>query len=195
MESNKNAPIWLFWVLLSALGGAITGWLEAGRFQFGATLILAGFIVGGLQWFVLRKRLAWAWLWPVVTGFGLILGHLAHIYLAVDSAWAMWLWRHVGLWEVFWLNLFMFAIAVTVMSCAQWILLRQYPGSWAWIPLGTLAGAALGATSATTCNLACDVIAVNLGGAFSGAMVTASGWAIYGVITGWLLSRFNFSER
>lgn len=191
-STPPTIAFWGWWVLASGLGGATVGWLEAWRFQFAATLLFAGFIVGLAQWLVLRRQLRWSWLWPLVTGFGLILGNLLSLFLPPSTILATWLWQQLGLWEVLWLNVVNSTIAMTVMGGVQLALLRRYPRSWRWVPISALAGLLMGATGASVCYVACDAIASAAGSPLSTAVTYGSGWVMQGIVTGWLLIQFLF---
>lgn len=104
MVNKRKLLLW--WVLANAVGGAIVGALEEGGFQFFATLVLTGPILGVAQWLVLRRYIRHTNWWVIASILGWYLGFpvtlvtreilnpiLLEMLLAVSKP-----------WEVFWLN-------------------------------------------------------------------------------------------
>lgn len=182
------AALWGLWIIASAVGGAVVGLLEA-RFQFLATLVLAGFVVGIAQWLVLRVYIARAWPWIIATGIGVVLGNLLRLNMSSDAQLVTFLWERLGLWEVFWLNVVNQPIVLGITSLLQWLILRRYRQSIWWIPISLVGGMLLGATSATFCYVGCDAVASSINAQVSTALTYASGWVAYGVVTGGLIAR------
>lgn len=185
--------LWGQWIIASTAGGAVVGLLEV-RFQFLATLVLAGFVVGAAQWLILRAYIAHAWLWIIASGVGVILGNLLQIEIRGSSQLTTWLSEHLGLWEVFWLNFVSQPIVLVIASLLQWLILRRYRQSLWWIPVSLVGGMLLGATSATFCSVGCDAVASSVNAQVSTALTYASGWAAYGMVTGGLIARLIRSK-
>ncbi|HHP7243537.1 MAG TPA: hypothetical protein ACFE0H_02495, partial [Elainellaceae cyanobacterium] len=157
-ETSLNRSRFLLrWVLVNLLGGFIVGFLEENGMQFAATLFWAGAIVGSLQWVVLRQviqRIQW---WPLTSTIGWIVGSLiltlsGSFYRPIVET----LWNHLGLWEVFWLNIVTGPIPTLGMAIAQGLVLSQHTrfSAWPisiWILASAIAGAVKGGTSAAFC--------------------------------------------
>ncbi|HEY9734953.1 MAG TPA: hypothetical protein V6D06_01680 [Trichocoleus sp.] len=174
----------LKWVLANTAGGFLIGLLENNGLQFTATLTLTGAILGSLQWSILSPSLRWRRWWPLASAMGWLVGSLiiASSYRLYGPL-AQTLWRQMGLWEVFWLNLLTGSIAGLLMAIAQgWILARQGRAVPLWWAAGLLGGAAQGGVSAALCAAACPVLPSLVVG-----VVNAGGWAIYGGLTGLVL--------
>lgn len=204
--------IQLLWIGASAAGGAIAGALEAGRFQFLATLVLMGFLVGIAQGLVLQHYLWGAWPptsvrrhgrtlgWIAATGIGMVLGNLGQISLQPIGKIATLLQQQIGLWEVFWLNSLIWPIVLFTTSLLQWLLLRfqqkRAAGVGWWIPLSIVGGLLYGAVGATFCNLSCDAMTRTWNPQISTALTYAVSWAAYAVGTGWFIARLvRHNER
>ncbi|MGJ3251001.1 MAG: hypothetical protein ACFE0J_07705 [Elainellaceae cyanobacterium] len=180
----------LRWVLATLLGGFIVGFLEENGMQFAATLFWAGAIVGSLQWVVLRQVMQRVQWWPLTSTIGWIAGSLiltlsGSFYRPIVET----LWNHLGLWEVFWLNIVTGPIPISGMAIAQGLVLRQHTQSPArtvglWIVASAIAGAVKGGTSAAVCAAICYSLPSILVG-----IVAGLGWAAYGVLTGLMLLR------
>lgn len=152
MVNKRKLLLW--WVLANAVGGAIVGALEEGGFQFFATLVLTGPILGVAQWLVLRRYIRHTNWWVIASIFGWYLGFpvtlvtreilnpiLLEMLLAVSK-----------LWEVFWLNTVNQLVTFTVLGVAQWLVLRQHlQQAWWWILASSVGGFVNGAVSAASC--------------------------------------------
>jgi hypothetical protein len=183
-----RVPFLLKWVLANFLAGTIAGFLEDHGFQFAATLIFAGAIAGTCQWVVLRQMLRPIRWWPLASALGWIGGSLIGV-----SSYGLYrpivdfLWTHLGLWEVFWLNIVTNPLPFAAMAIAQGLVLMQHrPFSTGtiglWVLVSAIAGAVYGGVSASLCLAFCDVLPKVLIG-----IVAGGGWAGYGIITGLML--------
>ncbi|MGJ3245738.1 MAG: hypothetical protein ACFE0I_06640 [Elainellaceae cyanobacterium] len=197
-ETSLNRSQFLLrWVFANLLAGFIVGFLEENGMQFAATLFWAGAIVGSLQWVVLRQVMQLVQWWPLVSTVGWIVGSLiatlsGSFYRPIVET----LWNHLGLWEVFWLNIITGPIPVLGMAIAQGLVLSQktrISGRFIslWILASAIAGAVKGGTSAAFCAALCYFLPSILVG-----IVAGLGWAAYGVLTGLVLLRlFNAGDR
>jgi hypothetical protein len=192
MVNKRKLLLW--WVLANAVGGAIVGALEEGEFQFFATLVLTGPILGVAQWLVLRRYIRHTNWWVIASILGWYLGFpvtlvtreilnpiLLEMLLAVSK-----------LWEVFWLNAVNQLVTFTVLGVAQWLVLRQHlQQAWWWILASSVGGFVNGAMSAAVCAAACQTIAMKVNAQMAGAIAHGSGWTGSGLVTGimlvWLL--------
>ncbi|MBF1989008.1 hypothetical protein [Fischerella thermalis] len=192
MVNKRKLLLW--WVLANAVGGAIVGALEEGGFQFFATLVLTGPILGVAQWLVLRHYIRHTNWWVIASILGWYLGFpvtlvtreilnpiLLEMLLAVSK-----------LWEVFWLNAVNQLVTFTVLGVAQWLVLRQHlQQAWWWILASSVGGFVNGAVSAAVCAAACQTIAMKVNAQMAGAIAYGSGWTGSGLVTGimlvWLL--------
>lgn len=192
MAPGRSLQFQLFWILASAAGGGVTGTLEAGRFQFLATLVLMGFLVGIAQWLVLQWYVHRAFWWFPATGIGMVLGNLAQISLQPIGQLATGLYQWIGLWEVFWLNGLIWPVVLLVTGLLQWVVLqvlfRPASGSGWWILVSIAGGLLYGIAGATFCYLACDGVAAVTNGQVSTALTYAVSWAAYAAGTGWFLA-------
>lgn len=181
---------WLLWAAASAIGGAITGYLESNGYEFAATLILQGFIVGAAHWLVLRTILPQAWRWLIATGVGVIIGFLISMTIPLLDSSATWLAVQTGMWEVFWLNALTMPIVILVMALAQVLLLRRVLDWRRWLSISLAAGIALGMGAAVAGWLTqADAPGwLNMWLVRSIAPMTV-GWTLYGLLTGWVLPR------
>ncbi|MBD2464856.1 hypothetical protein H6G89_28030 [Oscillatoria sp. FACHB-1407] len=191
LQSNNTATnshlIWQ-WTLATALAGAIVGALEAGGWQFFATLILSGVAVGIAQYFIVRRYVSKASWWVVASTFGWIGGVFLQTGLSGLVFPVVTALTRLGGWEVLWLNVLDQPITTLVLGLAQWFVLRRsLMHSQHWIWGSAIAGVFLGAVGATVCYVGCEPIANAAGGIVTGAIVNGSAWAIYGLVTGWLL--------
>lgn len=181
----------LAWIITSIAGGALAGYLENRGFQFSATLILQGFLVGSAQWPVLRwvmqPGLARAGWWILLTGGGMLAGWLLWIQRpAPVQAWPIWLHDHVGMWEVFWLNSLSLGFIMGLTSLVQWLWLRRQQRASLWIPLSILGGLGMGATSALVAYaITFSALQQLLHPTLHAAVNMGAGWGVYALITGW----------
>ncbi|MCB0064335.1 MAG: hypothetical protein KDE19_19560 [Caldilineaceae bacterium] len=190
---------WLLWILASAVGGAVTGFLEAGRFQFLATLVLMGFFAGFVQWLVLQPYVSRAFWWFPATGIGMVLGNILQILLRPVGQLATLLHQQIGLWEVFWLNGLLWPIVFAATGLLQWLVLRFVcrfsVGTGWWILLSIGAGVLYGTAGATFCYAGCDAISATLNAQVSTALTYAMSWAVYALGSGWFLARLIQRNR
>lgn len=171
----------LLWTVATALGGAVTGFLEGAGLQFFATLFLSGLLVGGAQALLIRRYTS-APLWVVVSSIGWLLGMQLAFILPTGEL-ATTLTAQLGLWETFWLSGLNTPLWLAPVLVGQAWLLRKHIAPVLWIGVGLLAAIAHGLVSATSCYVACDA----LGDPLATAVVYASGWAVTGLATGVLL--------
>ncbi len=191
MQTDRRFPHGRFlvkWVLANFLAGSITGFLEDHGFQFAATLIFAGAIAGSCQWLVLCQVLRPMRWWPLASALGWIGGSLIQassntLYRPIVD----FLWAHLGLWEVFWINIIANPMPFAAMAIAQGLVLLQHRQFSArtislWVLVSAIAGAVYGGVSASLCLAICYSIPRVLIG-----IVAGGGWAAYGLMTGWVL--------
>ncbi|MEM8603076.1 MAG: hypothetical protein AAGF24_04500 [Cyanobacteria bacterium P01_H01_bin.121] len=178
------------WIVANFSGGFVVGFLEDNGLQFMATLVLAGAIVGSSQWLVLRRfGSSFAW-WPLASGIGWILSTILQVSSSnVYRPIVAWLWAHLGLWEVFGLNVVTQPIAILGMAIAQigllvWRCRGQGKVVVIWLVASLLGAALQGAIGAALCAAACQALPNVLIG-----LVAGSAWASYGLITGLALWR------
>jgi len=180
-------PLW--WTLANGLGGAAIGVLEAGQFQFMATLVLTGVVLGVIQGWMLRRFVS-SRLWLLVSSVGWLLGIFLMLSLSSIADALVRLLGQIGGWEVLWLNVLNQPITLTIFSLCQWIVLRQRAHRAAqWVPVSVLAGVVEGAIGAAVCAAVCQTIATRLNGETATAVSYGLGWAGYGVVTGFWLAR------
>ena len=175
----------LWWALANGLGGAIVGFLEAWRFQFLATFVLTGPILGICQWLVLRRYLGKVRWWPIATTFGWLLAMQIRIGAGdlLDPI-INFLYAVGGLWEVFWLNVVKTPVTLAVLAVVQWLVLRpRGPHVGLWVFASVVGGVFNGAIGATMCAKVCSLLAVGVGLGISQGL----GWLAYGVVTGVVL--------
>ena len=193
-----HSPLWLWWTLANALGGALVGALEEGGFQFFATLVLTGPVIGVAQWLVLRRYIRATGWWVVVSSVGWWSGINLRILLGeILNRLVQSLWHEFGLWEVFWINTVQEPVTLVSLGFFQWLLLRRrLPCVGWWILASAVGGAIKGSVSASVCAVACQPVAASVRNGQVGAMAAAAlsygaGWAGYSVVTGlvlvWLL--------
>jgi hypothetical protein len=191
LANRRQVSYWLLWTLASAFAGLLTGYLEAGQFQFAATLIFQGFIAGAAQWLVLRPYLARAGWWIPATGLGMFVGWL--LWIAKPGSWYdtfAWLQDTFGLWEVFWLNAASMTVVMLVAGAVQWLILRRDSHAGGWLLLSLLGGMLMGSVAAT----ASYAITFGPSGNFIGPVLqtslqVAAGWTAYGLLTGWWIAK------
>jgi hypothetical protein len=100
-----HSRLWLWWILASAASGAVVGALEEGGFQFFATLVLTGPLIGVAQWLVMRRYIRAAGWWVVASTLGWWIGiNLRFLLVGILNPLIQSLWQEFGLWEVFWIN-------------------------------------------------------------------------------------------
>jgi hypothetical protein len=169
------------------VGGFIAGFLENNGLQFMAPLVLTGAIVGTSQWLVLRHWSGFRW-WPLASAIGWIISTLINsLSYPLTNPVVQFLGEHVGLWEVFWLNVIDQPLWILGMAIAQALVLRQRGRPAKLWMLASLVGAALqGAISASLCAAFCQVLPVWLVG-----IVNGLGWATYGLVTGLVALQFR----
>lgn len=179
----------LWWALANGLGGAIAGFLEARHFQFLATLVLTGPILGICQWLVLRRYLGKVRWWPIATTLGWLLAMPIRIGARdILNPIINYLYTVGGLWEVFWLNVVNTPVTLAVLALVQWLVLRPRGLNAGWWVLASAVGGILnGAIGATTCAKVCSMLAVGVGLGISQGL----GWLAYGVVTGVVLICFS----
>jgi hypothetical protein len=183
----------LQWMLLNALGGAIVGFLEAWRFQFMATLVFTGPVIGVCQWWLLRRFLRPGRWWMFATAIGWWLAVSISISLnQVITPVVTTLYETFGLWEVFWLNTANGTLELAILGAVQWLVLffTGWNGGF-WIPASALGGLLMGATGAALCAEVCDA----LPSGFGLAIAEAGAWAAYGLVTGSLLTWRSWNRR
>ncbi|WP_315789730.1 hypothetical protein [Fischerella sp. JS2] len=191
MVNKRKLLLW--WVLANAVGGAVVGAFEEGGFQFFATLVLTGPILGVAQWFVLRRYIRQAGWWVLVTTVGWYLGIpvtlvtreilnpiLLEMLLAVSK-----------FWEAFWFNIVNQFITFAILGAAQWLVLsRHCQQAWWWI-LGSSVGGFVNGALAALFTLGFQTIAMKINAQMAGAIAYGSGWTGSGLVTGimlvWLL--------
>jgi hypothetical protein len=132
--------------------------------------------------------------WPLASALGWIGGNLVQASShALYRPLVDFLWAHLGLWEVFWLNIVTNPIPFAAMAIAQGVVLIQYRQFSArtiglWVLASAIAGAVYGGVSASLCLALCYSLPRILIG-----VVAGGGWAAYGLITGWVLLKFIHS--
>ena len=190
-DRSRRSPLslWVQWTLANAIGGATVGALEGGQFQFFATLVLTGCILGIAQWLVLRREMRQAGGWILASTLGWWLG----VNLMIGSSGVLdpivnWLLSTGALWETLWLNLVKQPINAIALGVAQWwVLRRQFRAASWWVVGSAVAGAVYGSLSAATCAVACQPLSRFGGAILSTAMTYSVGWAGAGAITGLVL--------
>lgn len=176
----------LWWMLANTVGGAIIGALEEGGFQFLATLVLTGPVLGIAQWLVIRSYIGHTGWWVIGSSVGWFLGILLNIMATgILNSIVQVLLAVGGLWEVFWLNLVNEPVTAAVLGVSQWFVLRRHiQHAGRWILASAVGGAVHGAVGAALCAAVCQAIT-------SAEMATAvtygAGWAGYGAVTGIML--------
>ncbi|MGB3613791.1 MAG: hypothetical protein WBA10_08360 [Elainellaceae cyanobacterium] len=168
------------WIGANFFGGTVVGFLENNGLQFAATLILAGAILGVLQWGVLRYAGYPARWWPMASALGWIGGTLVRAFgQDLYYPMAMALWQQFGLWESLWLNVVGDPISVLGMAIAQSLVLRRR-GRWTvWLLASLMGGIGLGVVSSGLCAAFCPSLSRTVVGGLYGL-----GWATYGLVTG-----------
>ncbi len=191
---SHSARFLTLWVLANLAGGWLIGFLENNGFQFMATLILSGAIIGSFQWLLLRRLGGFRW-WPIAS----TLGWTAAVYLDMGIRWLYEpLLNQLGLSpsdEGFLLNLKLSrSIWISGMATAQGLVVRPQSRRWTgvWLLSSLLGGAVATVLSSGLCVAFCAALPPSLVGLVSGA-----GWAAYGLITGlvWLSLFKRHSDR
>jgi hypothetical protein len=197
LTSGISPALWLWWIAVCTAGGILVGALFVPG-DFFVHLIARGFILGAAQWLVLRRYLPGALWWILATGLGLIIASmistLPPISDVIESI-HTGLYERFGLWEVFWINPIREAVIWGLVGVGQWIVLRRYPGAAWWIPLSVVGGAVLGVAAATTCYVVCDELNQLSRLPLPTVVTNGVSWALYGVVTGWLLLRIFSAEK
>ena len=195
---QRHSLLWLWWILANALGGALVGALEEGGFQFFATLVLTGPVIGVAQWLVMRRYVRATGWWVVVSSVGWWSGINLQILLGgILNPLVQLLWHEFGLWEVFWVNTVKEPVTFVSFSFFQWLLLRRHlPYVGWWILASAVGGVLKGSVNASVCAVVCQPVAASIRNGQLGAMAAAAlsygaGWAGYSSVTGivliWLL--------
>lgn len=176
----QPARFFIFWVLANLMGGFITGFLENHGFQFMATLMLSGAIVGTFQWLVLKPMGGFRW-WPIASALGWIIGvsletGLRSLYEPAlnqlglpmgDEAFLLSQILHTSIWML-------------GMAIAQALVLRQREQAVGLWILASLVGSAINSVvSLGFCASFCQDLPSWLVG-----IVNGLGWAAYSLITG-----------
>lgn len=182
--------LWGWWTAASAIGGGVIGFLEDSGFQFMATLVFTGIVIGAAQWMVLRCYVRRMRRWMLMSALGWLTGVQVSILLGdkIDSL--VYFLTQLGGWEVLWLNLINRSIILAILGVAQWVALRRHvEGANWWIGASAIAGLIQGGISASLCAAACSTMAHTIGAGLSTAIVYGAGWMGYGVITGLVLEQ------
>lgn len=189
-QLRASRMLWLKWVMVHFIGGALIGAAEAGGFQFAATLVLTGFVIGTGQWLVLRSQ-QWRSRWIWVSAIAWLIGSQLTIGASRVINLLMAFLTQLGGWEVLWLNIVNQALIILVLATGQWLLLRQrYANSLQWIWVSPLAGIVAGATGATFCFALCQVIIqATQSAVLATALTYATSWLGYSLVTGIALQR------
>ncbi|PSN12001.1 hypothetical protein C7271_23995 [filamentous cyanobacterium CCP5] len=178
-RSHHPARFLALWVLANLTGGFLAGFLEENGLQFMATLVLTGAIIGTAQWIVLRNRGGFRW-WPLISAMGWILSTLGtSLFQGLYRPAIEFLWNQVGLWEVFWINLFSQPLWILGMAIAQSLVLGSSRAAGVWLLASLVGAAANGVVSALLCRAWCPALPAALVG-----IVNGLGWATYGIVTG-----------
>lgn len=190
--------LWLWWTLANALGGALVGALENEGFQFFATLVLTGPVIGVAQSLVMRRYIRAAGWWVVASSVGWWIGINLRLLLGgMLNPLVQSLWHEFGVGEVFWINTVKEPVTLVGFGASQWLILRRrLPRVGWWVVASAVRGVMEGVIGASVCAVACQPIAASVRNGQVGAMAAtalsySAGWAGYGVVTGlvlvWLL--------
>lgn len=186
--SRSDSLFWLRWTIACTLAGALTGGLEAAGLQFAATLGLSGLLVGVgqamLLWYRQNDRLTWL----LFSGLGWVGGTLLALGLDFVLNPFIQALTRLGGWEVLWLNMVQQPLILLVFGAAQAMLLAR-SHTVPWLMVSTVSGLLKGMTSAAVCFLYCDALGTLAGAIVTTAVVYASGWAAYGMVTGLVMQR------
>jgi len=174
-------PLWLQWAVASTLGWVI-GDIAREVVDLPGGAFLAGAIVGGMQWLVLRAHVRQAGWWVLASAAGAGLTGLVVESLLVDT----------GLLDRVWLLswgagvLLMGATVGAVVGAAQWVVLRRWVRRAGWWVLASSAGVALG--DALTEVLVPRSLFLDL------AMSGAACEVLRGIVLAWLLQNPKEAE-
>ncbi len=181
--------LWLWWTLATAIAGAIVGALEASGFQFIATIVFTGLLIGTAQWLVLRQYIPKAFWWIVVSALGWTFGLvLLRYYGSLINPLIPFL-NTLGVWRIFGTSLVYEPIVLTILGAAQFPILRRFvrKAYW-WILVSALGGALQGASGSTVTYILPPGL---LPAPLPTALIYGTGWLSYGIVTGiclqWLL--------
>ena len=181
--------LWLWWTLATAIAGAIVGALEELGFQFIATIVFTGLLIGAAQWLVLRQYIPQAFWWIVVSTLGWTLGLvLLRYYGSLINPLIPFL-STLGVWRIFGTSLVYEPIVLTILGAAQFPILRQFvrKAYW-WILVSALGGVLQGASGSTVAYILQPWL---LPAPLPTALIYGTGWLGYGIVTGiflqWLL--------
>jgi hypothetical protein len=173
MNRNRFLSISLWWVLANTVAGAIAGALEAGGFQFVATFLLTGVLVGIAQWLLLRQyryRVKW---WAIATALGWIAGQ--YLNIAIRDA-----------LPLLYSQPFYAMIPTLVMAIAQTLAfpIRPWP---MWLLISAAGGGVHALFASGLCAVVCQPIMGAFPGSFAAVLATAisygAGWLGYGIVT------------
>ncbi len=179
----------LWWTLATAIAGAIVGALEESGFQFIATIVFTGLLIGTAQWLVLRQYIPKAFWWIVVSALGWTFGLvLLRYYGSLINPLIPFL-STLGVWRIFGTSLVYEPIVLTILGAAQFPILRRFvrKAYW-WILVSALGGALEGASGSTVAYILQPWL---LPAPLPTALIYGTGWLSYGIVTGiclqWLL--------
>lgn len=141
----RSKPAWFVveWTMAASMAMVIImgAWTVLGR-GAGARLqmrlvllmpLLAGIVIGALQWMLLRRRLPLGWSWVVVSAASMVVPALGILVPAV-------MMYAVQLWFVTLTTPFGFAFIGAWMGLAQWFVLRRHVAfALFWVPASALA--------------------------------------------------------
>jgi hypothetical protein len=136
MPQDVITPSWRFWLFwgLAFLGFPIGGLLTnliigpiTTAIRAGIGGAIAGFVLGLIQWLVLKGQIPVSYWWIIATSAGMALGEAIGVaFLGSETIGNVLLWRA--------------AIMGIFIGVAQWILLREVsPQMWIWIGVIALA--------------------------------------------------------
>jgi hypothetical protein len=185
----KNRKLLLWWVLANTVGGAVVGTLEEGGFQFFATLILTGPILGIAQWFVLKRYIRQAGWWVLASTVGWYLGILVTLITReiVNPIITEILLTVSKSWEPFWLHVINQSVTFAVLGVAQWLVLsRHFQQAWRWILASSVGGLVNGALAAML-TLGLQTLVIKINAQMVGAIAYSTGWTGSGLVTGIML--------
>lgn len=179
MGNKRDKRIFFaLWTGATAAGGALAAFMEAGGWQFLATLVFTGFFIGAAQWPIL-----WRWGfnagWILLSGVGWIMGVLLAGALPTGQL-ATSLFEQYGMWEVFWLNTLNLPLWLLPMLLLQAYALRGRMNLLLWLLMGLLGAVCYGMLSATLCLLLCDALPTLIGT----TLASFGAWSVFGALTG-----------
>lgn len=187
----KRLILWLWWLLVTTVGGAVIGALSAPT-DFFWYVFMTGFVVGIAQWLVLRFYIRYAGWWVLASALGWFLG--IFVTSIADAIFDPILQRlsKIALWEVFWLNTLTNPVTFATLGLVQWLVLRHHTrrAGW-WVLANVIGGAVNGAVASTVCALVCDRLGIrggfNMSTALSYGVLWAGNAAVTGIVLAWLL--------